>query len=150
MLKTNYQNAVLNINRNIHTKYRQIVNADGTISFEDVSDYEQTGDSFGANDMNTTNAEINLLEQVDDVTLVASAWTPSAPFIQTVTLERITENAQPIIAMGVPDSETSEAYKAMKKAYGYIDRVVSGEGVLTFYCYNKKPTQDINVFVKGV
>lgn len=149
-LKTNYQNAILNTSLNAKTKYQMTNNADGTVSFTDVSAYTQTGDSFGANDMNSTNQEINTLEQVDTVTLSASGWTGTAPYTQAVTLSRITSASQPVISMGVPSTVNATNYKNMKKAYGYIDRVVSGSGKLTFYCYNKKPTVEIKALVKGV
>ena len=38
-LRTDYKDDVLNINTNERRKYRMIPNADGTVSFEDVTDY---------------------------------------------------------------------------------------------------------------
>lgn len=50
-LKANYKNDIFTGNR----KYNLINNADETISLEDVTDYVEEGDSFGAGDMNATN-----------------------------------------------------------------------------------------------
>ena len=58
-LRTDYKDDVLNINTNERRKYRMINNADGTISFEDVTDYVQNGDSFGSTDVNTITERVN-------------------------------------------------------------------------------------------
>lgn len=60
-LRTDYKDDVLNINTNERRKYRMINNADGTISFKDVTDYVQNGDNFGAFDINITNKTVNEL-----------------------------------------------------------------------------------------
>lgn len=149
-LRTDYVNAELNTEVNANTKYEMTENQDGSVSFTDVSVYSVTGDTFGAEDMNDTNAEVNKLETQNTLSLAPGSWSSSAPYTQTVNLARITSSDKPIISMGVPSTISSANYKAMKKAYGYIDRVVSNNGSLTFYCYNKKPTVQINVLVKGV
>ena len=149
-LRTDYVNAELNTEVNANTKYEMTENQDGSVSFTDVSVYSVTGDTFGAGDLNATNAEINKLETQNTLSLASGSWSSSAPYTQTVNLARITSSDKPIISMGTPSTISSANYKAMKKAYGYIDRVVSNNGSLTFYCYNKKPTVQINVLVKGV
>lgn len=68
-LKTNYVDDVLDTTKNQLRKYQQIQNDDGTVSFVDVTEYTQVGTSFGAKDINDTNAAINdvngKLDQVD-------------------------------------------------------------------------------------
>lgn len=54
-LKTNYKDDGFTGNR----KYRQITNADNTLSFEDVTAYNPVGDNFGAKDINDTNTAVN-------------------------------------------------------------------------------------------
>lgn len=54
-LKTNYKDDVFAGKR----KYTQINNGDGTISFNDVTEYTQTGDSYGAAQINETNDVVN-------------------------------------------------------------------------------------------
>lgn len=95
-------------------------------------------------------SELDRLKDISTITLSASKWSSTLPYTQTVDLTRITASDTPIISMGVPSTVTSANYKSMKKAYGYIDRVVSSNKKLTFYCYNKKPTVNINILVKGV
>lgn len=62
-LKTNYKDDVLDTSKNTKRKYKMIQNADGTVSFEDVTVYKQEGDSFGGADINATNEFCNSLNQ---------------------------------------------------------------------------------------
>ena len=57
-LKTNYKDDIL-AQSNTKRKYEQISNSDGSVSFDDVTDYSQEGDSFSASDINETNGAIN-------------------------------------------------------------------------------------------
>jgi len=57
-LKTNYKDDIFTGD---YRKYRQINNSDGTISLSDVTEYSQTGDKFGASDINATNQAVNQL-----------------------------------------------------------------------------------------
>lgn len=58
-LKTNYKDDVLDTSKNEKRKFRMIQNDDGTVSFEDATEYTQQGDAFSAADINATNAKIN-------------------------------------------------------------------------------------------
>lgn len=62
-LKTNYVDDVLDSSKNQLRKYQQIQNDDGTVSFVDVTEYTTTGTSFGAKDINDTNAAVNELNE---------------------------------------------------------------------------------------
>lgn len=68
-LKTDYKDDILDSTQNTRRKFRMIPNDDGTFSFEDVTDYLQYGDSFGALDLNAiTNAIMNeCLKRIDVV-----------------------------------------------------------------------------------
>lgn len=54
-LKTDYQDYTYVGNK----KFNLINNPDGTVSLEDVTDYEIEGDDFGSNDINATNQRVN-------------------------------------------------------------------------------------------
>lgn len=54
-LKTDYKDAIFKEKR----KYRMIDNGDGTVSFDDVTDYTQAGTQFGAADVNAITGLIN-------------------------------------------------------------------------------------------
>ena len=58
-LKTNYKDDVLDTSKNEKRKFMMIQNDDGTVSFNDATEYTQQGDAFGAADINATNAKIN-------------------------------------------------------------------------------------------
>lgn len=58
-LPTNYRDDILNTSAEGKRKYVMSYNQDGTVSFEDVTPYEQVGSDFGACDINTANEAIN-------------------------------------------------------------------------------------------
>lgn len=70
-LKTTYVDDVLDTSKNTLRKYNMIQNSDGTVSFEDVTDYKQVGDSFGSADINKTNKAVNELKKFLTATLSA-------------------------------------------------------------------------------
>lgn len=63
VLKTDYKDDILNTNQNTARKYKMTTDSNGYVSFEDVSSYSQTGDLFGAKQLNETNAELNKFYQ---------------------------------------------------------------------------------------
>ena len=64
-LRTDYKDDILS-SGNLR-KYQMINNGDGTVSFQDVTVYQQTGDTFGAGDINNTNQAVNEKLDSDDV-----------------------------------------------------------------------------------
>ena len=73
-LKTNYVDDVLDSSKNQLRKYQQIQNDDGTVSFVDVTEYSTTGTSFGAKDINDTNAAVNELNNSLDAKLLGCSF----------------------------------------------------------------------------
>lgn len=71
MLPTNYQNEVLNAAMSNRRQYRMIENNNGTVSFVDVTVYDQEGSLFDADDVNAfataINLNINNIEAVREV-----------------------------------------------------------------------------------
>lgn len=67
ILKTNYKNDVLADGMDGRRKYRIINNPDGTVSFLDVTEYEQKGTNFSASDVNAMAENINLSASVENV-----------------------------------------------------------------------------------
>ena len=57
-LSTDYKDEILS-DVNLKRKYRQIVNEDGTISFQDMTAYEQEGSAYSAKDINEERKAIN-------------------------------------------------------------------------------------------
>ena len=58
-LRTDYKDDVLDTSVNTQRKYQMITNADNTVSFVDVTEYTQVGDTFGAVDVNALNEAVN-------------------------------------------------------------------------------------------
>lgn len=58
-LPTNYKDDILNTSVEGMRRYQMIYNPDNTVSFKDVTPYDQTGSDFGAGDINLTNQAIN-------------------------------------------------------------------------------------------
>lgn len=82
--------------------------------------------------------------------LPASGWSAAAPFTQTVSVTGVTAVDAPVIGISIADGAAAATVKAQNKAWGCVDRAVTGNGTITFYCYNKKPAADFTVNVKGV
>lgn len=59
-LKTDYQDYTFMGNK----KFNLINNPDGTVSFEDMTEYSVEGDEFGANDINATNQRVNEMNNI--------------------------------------------------------------------------------------
>lgn len=58
-LPVNYVDDALNSAMDGKRRYKVINNADGTISLEDVTTYDQVGSNFGASQLNTIGKAIN-------------------------------------------------------------------------------------------
>lgn len=145
-LKTDYKDDIFEGSR----IWRIATNGDGTCTITDVTTYTQEGDKFGQNDINATNRAVNALNHVVPVTLLASGWSAVAPYTQTVSVEGLTADDNPLLVKVIARGATPEQVKAYNKAFGMIDDGDTANGKATFKCYNKKPTIDIIVGLKGV
>lgn len=145
-LKTDYKDAMFDGQR----RYRLIPNEDGTYSLPDSTTYTQTGDKFGANDINATNKAINQINHVTEVTLAAAGWSSSAPYTQTVNVPGVVETDRPTVGLYLSEGITAANVDLQSKAYDCVNRAVTGNGSITVYCYKKRPAVDFQVQMKGV
>lgn len=60
-LRTNFQDDIINTEITDKRRYNMTQNADGTISLEDVTTYEQIGSDYGSNEINLANSTVNQL-----------------------------------------------------------------------------------------
>lgn len=58
-LPVNFKDDILEKNMNGKRRFNMIQNSDGTVSFEDVTEYTQVGSTFGAAQINATNEAVN-------------------------------------------------------------------------------------------
>lgn len=58
-LPVNFKDDILKENMNGKRRFNMIQNSDGTVSFEDVTNYTQVGSTFGAAQINATNEAVN-------------------------------------------------------------------------------------------
>ena len=148
MLKTDYKDAMYDGAR----KYRIIANADGTSGITDATTYTQEGDPFGANDINATNEAINRQDHVTLLALAADAWTgDEAPYEQTVAVEGVTAEDNPMLVSALADGADLATQKAYSKAFGIIAAGIgiTADGSVTYKVY-KKPATDVMVGLRGV
>lgn len=123
-LKTNYKDDQPIGDR----KYEITQNDDGTFSITDVTVYAQTGDLFGATDINTTNTEVNAIfadtqkiKNDDFILLNKETLTFNAGNICSISDSRIT--ADSLADVYFTDATISTAEKAVITVETYNGRV---------------------------
>ena len=144
-LKTDYKDDVFEGSR----KYKLTEDSSGNTEIEDVTTYSQTGDMFGAKEVNEICGAVNRLNHTVEAAFFASNWSVSAPYTQEVTVSDMTEEDSPL-PLFVDDGTDEANSKAKKKAYGFVTYFDSGEGKVTATCKYKKPVTDFTVDFKGV
>lgn len=83
-------------------------------------------------------------------TFVSSGWSSSAPYVQTITVEGITSADWPIADVSFENVTSSDDGISLTEAWAMVNRIETGEGTLTAYCYEDTPTVDIPVIIKVV
>ncbi len=93
------------------------------------------------------NDEIKKNTKVRTIILRAANWqNDNNTFLQTVSVEGVSENDIPIGSPVIPKA----ANKEYKKSAECIDGFNTANGSITFYCNKKRPTTDVTVMLKGV
>ena len=101
LLRTDYKDDILNTDVNTKRKYRMVQNDDGTVSFEDMTEYAQVGDSFGAADINKTNLAIDELNKALGSTL---EWKKVATVTGKTPIELPTKYNELMIASAIANT----------------------------------------------
>ena len=85
-------------------------------------------------------------------TLTADAWTgDEAPYEQTVAVEGVTAEDNPMLVSALEDGADLATQKAYSKAFGILASGIgtTADGSVTFKVY-KKPATDVMVGLRGV
>lgn len=125
-LRTDFKDDILDPS-NYKRKYKQVVNNDGTFSFQDETTYQQVGSDYGAKEVNEERKAINNIYEnklvaLDDVALV----TEEGFFVDALAVKELNsnltktntvlENRKPIIvdstAQGTVNLDTNSFLKA--------------------------------------
>lgn len=101
-------------------------------------------------ELKAVNKRIDAQGGVKAASLPVSGWSSAAPYTQSVNVAGVTEADAPVIGIRIAEGTTAANVKLQNKAWGCVDRAVTGAGTVTFYCYNKKPAADFSVNIKGV
>lgn len=116
--------------------------------FYDVNQFNQNADMIDQG-MKTNQEQIEKMKRTIQARLLASKWSSTAPFTQTVSVAGITQQDNPVMLKALTGSESEAVVKAYNKAYGFL---VSGEtraGSIVVTAY-KKPAIDFDIILKGV
>ena len=81
-------------------------------------------------------------------TFLATGWSSTVPYTQTVAVEDITESLNPRIDIIVSDNVVTG--KKEEIAFSYVTKVTTGDGILTAYCYETKPDVDLNIMIEVI
>lgn len=134
-LPTNLKDDILDSSVNIRRRYRMIENPDGTVEFEDMTEYSQVGDEYGAGLINETNRQVNA--RVEKAVVVRDLET-----IGAITQEGFIPDALALKdvnnSLGDISGFTNEEYSSLGAFLQYcIDNgYLPNVNVQTYYLYN--------------
>lgn len=84
------------------------------------------------------------------VSLPSSGWSDTAPYSQRVAVLGIKELDNPVISPCTPKELEVSSIKSYRKMTAMITDGETEDGYVTFYCGEKRPTEDFMVYLRGV
>lgn len=115
--------------------------------FYDIRVFNENADIVDQ-EIGNVNDRLNVLQRDLRVTLLAAAWSDTAPYTQTAAVEGIQATDMPIIECSA-EAATKAEKKALQKNWNLVDRIVTGDGAVTAYCNFGKPLVDLPLKIKG-
>ncbi|RHR52115.1 hypothetical protein DWX10_17030 [Clostridium sp. AF18-27] len=88
--------------------------------------------------------------EIIPISLLASGWSESAPYTQTIAVEGITIYDTPVPLLDVSGASDFSNEKLLRKQYGWISYYDTANGQITFTASFRKPTVDLAIGLKGV
>lgn len=89
-------------------------------------------------------------EQPIEINLPADGWSNTVPYSQRVAVAGIKATDNPILSPCTPKNLEPGAVKLRRKLAGMITDGETEDGYVTFFCGEKKPTEDFSVYLRGV
>ena len=77
-------------------------------------------------------------------------WSSSAPYTQTISVDGVLETDNPRVEAYPYASDNNISALGRYEAWACVHRIVAGNGTLTAYCYEEKPTSSIPIIVEIV
>ena len=84
-----------------------------------------------------------------EVAFPANGWSNTLPYRQTVNVAGLLATDAPLADWDYSDATVSN-WDDLHDNFARLGRLVSGNGTLTAYCYEKKPEMDLKVLLKVV
>lgn len=130
ILPTTFKDDIVSSAMNGRRKYNMIQNDDGTVSFEDVTEYTQVGSNFGAAQINATNGAVNECvgkDSVIDSLLSIATNSDSGKVAGALAVkelnDKITIEEYVVKGVIIPKSSFSNAACAVKSKAGYSQAI---------------------------
>ncbi|MEG1891798.1 MAG: hypothetical protein RR301_10285 [Clostridia bacterium] len=134
--------------------YADYLNGDGLVRFwaavKEKLDALQTAQGTNSQHLTELKKQVDGKATVrnDTIVLNPTEWSASAPYRQTVNVSGITAAMEPLADLVVSGTDTTAA--AQVEAWSCVGRLVTGNGTITAYCYDRKPETVLTVKMKVV
>lgn len=89
-------------------------------------------------------------ERPVEIILPVSGWSSLAPYSQKVMVTGVKASDNPILSPCTPKTLNPEITKLRRKLTAMITDGETEDNYVTFYCCEKKPTEDFSVILRGV
>ena len=89
------------------------------------------------------------IKQVKVVSVPASGWSASAPYMQTLVVNGMTAGDSPVISPHIDATATAAQEKTIKKCFSCLSAAETQTGAIQLTCIGKKPEADFSINIKG-
>ena len=137
-LPVDFKDDILNTGVNQKRKYQQTYNSDGSVSFEDVTAYQQKGSNFGAQEVNKTNGAVNniyaeRIVELDELDLV----TEPGFFVDALAVKELNRNMTNLLLIKSKSTRLNVTAGQSTLSYIILDVVPGYTPVIsTVYSYH--------------
>lgn len=105
--------------------------------------------TFGNNQTATFTVK-NAVTGTYQATFTRAGWSSSAPYTQTITVSNLLSTDYPLVDVNMDGATTVSSGEALTQSWAMVGRISTGNGTVTGYCYEEKPTVDMPIIIKVV